>query len=68
MGKAVWAGFRVGIGRGDMSEGVAGWVWGMAQPGAQKGSRKAGESKKRAEGGVLSVQGRMKKEKGVGMV
>jgi hypothetical protein len=40
----------------------------MAKPGAQQGSRMAGESKKRAGGGVLSVQGRMKKEKGVGMI
>jgi hypothetical protein len=39
----------------------------MVKPGVQKGSRTAGESEKRAEGGVLSVQGRIKGEKGVGM-
>jgi hypothetical protein len=40
----------------------------MAKPGAQKGSLTAGECEMRAEGEVLSVQGRMKKEKGVGMI
>jgi hypothetical protein len=40
----------------------------MAKPGAQKGNLTAGKSEMRAEGGVLSVRGRMKKEKGVGMI
>jgi hypothetical protein len=40
----------------ESSEGIAGWVWGMAKPGAQKKSRTAGETKRRAEGAVLSVE------------
>jgi hypothetical protein len=40
----------------------------MGKPGAQKGSRMAGETKKRAEGAVLSLEGRMKEQRGVGVI
>ncbi|KAJ7273850.1 hypothetical protein C8J57DRAFT_1224767 [Mycena rebaudengoi] len=53
---------------GEPSESARGWVWGMGKPGAQKGSRMAGGTKKRAEGAVLSLEGRMKEQRGVGVI
>jgi hypothetical protein len=40
----------------------------MGKLGAQQGSRMAGETKKRAESGVLSLEGRIKEQRGVGMI
>jgi hypothetical protein len=60
--------FRVAEYLGEPSEGVGRRVLGMDEPGAQKKSRMAGETKRSAVGAVLSIQVRMRTQNGVAVV